>query len=234
MAVSRVAILMLVAMLAGVQSRSTKESQGAAETLPTLMRLAKQMIAERQGDAAEIDRQAFEQDSYLEALEYSHNSAALQGEDGGFVNFFRNVQNAISEAGISRGGIAAALAVPLVAVGSLALLSPLALGRKKRDLDGLDGSEDEVEVKSPDAVERLRSRVTGIYSDVVGSDECIERLVCELGGAAKSIYYKEAILRVMNYFAPSEYKKYLNTLKSAAYTGDTSKCRLIKCQPIGL
>lgn len=53
----------------------------------------------------------------------------------------------------------------------------------------------EVEVKSPDAVERLRSRVTGIYSDVVGSDECIERLVCELGGAAKSIYYKEAILR---------------------------------------
>lgn len=223
---------MLVAMLAGVQSRSTKESQGAAETLPTLMQLAKQMIAERQGDAAEIDRQAFEQDSYLAALEYSHNSAALQGEDGGIANFFRNVQNAISEAGISRGGIAAALAVPLVAVGSLALLSPLALGRKKRDLDGLEESEDEV--KSPDAVERLRSRVTGIYSDVVGSDECIERLVCELGGAAKNVYYKESILRVMNYFAPSPYKKYLNTLKSAAYTGDTSKCRLIKCQPIGL
>lgn len=59
-----------------------------------------------------------------------------------------NVQNAISEAGISRGGIAAALAVPLVAVGSLALLSPLALGRKKRDLDGLEESEDGTSLSS--------------------------------------------------------------------------------------
>merc|ERR1712071_576913 len=227
MAVSRVAIIMLVAMLAGVQSRS---AQGASETLPTLMQLAKQMIAERQGDAAEIDRQAIEQDSYLEALEYSHNSASLQGEDGRFVQLFRNVQNAISEAGVSRGGIAAALAVPLVAVGSLALLSPLALGRKKRDLDGLEESEEDV--KSPDAVQRLRSRVTGIYSEVLGSEECIERMVCELGSATKSIYYKDSVYRVVNYFAPA-YKKYMKTLKNAAYT-DSSKCELIKCQPIGL
>jgi hypothetical protein len=32
--------------------------------------------------------------------------------------------------------LAAAVAVPLVAIGGLALLSPLALGRKKRDVDG--------------------------------------------------------------------------------------------------
>jgi len=236
--IARVAIVMFVAILAGAQGRAANEAaQGAAATLPTLMQLAKQMIAERQGDAAEeIDRQAFqqpEQDSYLAALEYSHNSAALQGEEGGFVGFFRNVQNAISEVGFSRGGIAAALAVPLVAVGSLALLSPLALGRKKRDLDAVEDSDIDGE-KTPDAVERLRARVTGIYTDVVKSDECIERLVCELGGAAKNVYYKDSILRVMNYFAPTPYKKYLTTLKSAAYTGDTSKCRLIKCQPIGL
>ena len=42
------------------------------------------------------------------------------------------------------------------------------------------------------------------------------------------------IYSVMNYFAPASYKKYVSTLKSAAYTGDTSKCRLIKCSPIGL
>jgi len=233
---SRVAIVMFVAMLAGAQGRAANEApKGAAATLPQLMQLAKQMIAERQGDAAEIDRQFQQQepDSYLAALEYSHNSAALQGEEGGFVGFFRNVQNAISEVGFSRGGIAAALAVPLVAVGSLALLSPLALGRKKRDLDAVEDSEIDGE-KSPDAVQRLRERVTGIYTDVVKSDECMERLVCELGGAAKNVYYKDSILRVMNYFAPTPYKKYLSTLKSAAYTGDTSKCRLIKCQPIGL
>ena len=83
---------MFVAMLAGAQGRAANEApKGAAATLPQLMQLAKQMIAERQGDAAEIDRQFQQQepDSYLAALEYSHNSAALQGEEGGFVGFFR-------------------------------------------------------------------------------------------------------------------------------------------------
>ena len=48
-----------------------------------------------------------------------------------------SIQSAVSDAGLSRAGIAAAaVAVPLVAIGGLALLSPLALGRKKRDLDG--------------------------------------------------------------------------------------------------
>lgn len=48
---------------------------------------------------------------------------------------------------------------------------------------------------SPDAVDRLRARVTDIYSDVVTSEDCIERLVCELGGAAKNIYYKDSLIR---------------------------------------
>ncbi len=47
----------------------------------------------------------------------------------------------------------------------------------------------------PDAVDRLRARVSDIYTDVVTSDECIERLVCELGGAAKNIYYKDSVIR---------------------------------------
>lgn len=47
------------------------------------------------------------------------------------------MRNAVSDFGISGPGVAAAMAVPLVAIGGLALLSPLALGRKKRDVDGL-------------------------------------------------------------------------------------------------
>jgi len=198
----------------------------AAAKMPSLMSIAKQMFADREGA---VERQAVEQDSYLEALEYSQNSAALQGEGGGISGFFRSIQNAVSDVGFSRAGIAAAVAVPLVAIGGLALLSPLVLGRKRRDLDGLEESKGE-----PDAVDRLRARVTDIYTDVTTSDECIERLVCELGAVAKDVYYKDSVIRVMNYFAPSHYKKYLSTLKSAAYTGDTSKCRQIKCTPIGL
>ena len=47
----------------------------------------------------------------------------------------------MSDVGFSRAGIAAAVAVTLVAIGGLALLSPLALGRKRRDLDGLEGKQ---------------------------------------------------------------------------------------------
>ena len=47
----------------------------------------------------------------------------------------------------------------------------------------------------PDAVERLRARVSDIYTDVTTSDECIERLVCELGAVAKDVYYKDSVIR---------------------------------------
>ena len=58
----------------------------AGNKMPSLMAIAKQMFADRQGAD---ERQAVEQDSYLEALEYSQNSAALQGEGGGISGFFR-------------------------------------------------------------------------------------------------------------------------------------------------
>lgn len=228
MAISRSAAIVLVVLVGSACCATLPNAKAAAAPAkPTLVSIAKQMFADREGA---VERQAVEQDSYLEALEYSQNSAALQGEAGGIGGFFRSIQTAVSDAGFSRAGVAAAVAVPLVAIGSLALLSPLALGRKKRDLDAVE----EDGKREPDAVERLRARVSDIYSDVVSSDECIERMVCELGSAAKNVYYKDSLIRVMNYFAPASYKKYLSTLKSAAYTGDTSKCRLIKCQPIGL
>lgn len=222
MAISRCAILIL---LVGFACGAQLNDQAKA-----LMSKAKAVLQVREGIPS-IERQAVEQDSYLEALEYSHNSASLQGEGGGISSFFRTVRNAVSDLGVTGPGLAAAVAVPLVAIGGLALLSPLALGRKKRDVDGAFDDEDK---KNPDAVDRLRSRVTEIYSDVVSSDECMERLVCELGSVAKNVYYKDSVIRVMNYFAPSSYKKYMSTLKSAAYTGDSSKCRMIKCSPIGL
>ena len=67
-----------------------------------------------------------------------------------YMNLFdcSSIQTAVSDAGFSRAGVAAAVAVPLVAIGSLALLSPLALGRKKRDLDAVEGESFKNERKS--------------------------------------------------------------------------------------
>lgn len=71
----------------------------AAAKMPSLMSIAKQMFADREGA---VERQAVEQDSYLEALEYSQNSAALQGEGGGISGFFRYILHHIIQLFISQ------------------------------------------------------------------------------------------------------------------------------------
>lgn len=164
MSMSRgVVLVLLIGVACGAQmSLNAQAKNGQPSGKPSLMSIARQVFADREGAA---ERQAVEQDSYLEALEYSQNSAALQGEGGGIGGFFRyesplclpqlaaqshpeffflirtcsSIQNAVSDVGFSRAGIAAAVAVPLVAIGGLALLSPLALGRKRRDLDAVEG-----------------------------------------------------------------------------------------------
>lgn len=163
MAVSRAVVLVL--LIGAACGAQVPLNAAKAASRPSLVSIAKQMFSDRQ---LPEDRQAVEQDSYLEALEYSQNSASLQGEGGGISGFFRSVsqsssnqtnhcnssffsrtnfvcsfyssiQNAVQDIGFSRAGVAAAVAVPLVGIGALALLSPLALGRKRRDLDGLEG-----------------------------------------------------------------------------------------------
>lgn len=73
-------------VLVGAAFGATIQNAKSAPAKPTLVSIAKQMFADREGT---IERQAVEQDSYLEALEYSQNSAALQGEAGGIGGFFR-------------------------------------------------------------------------------------------------------------------------------------------------
>ena len=41
--------------------------------------------------------------------------------------------------------------------------------------------------------------MTGIYSDVVNSEECVERFICEMGSAGKNVYYKDSIIRLVNF-----------------------------------
>ena len=89
MAVSRCIVVLLMVSCAALAAQVSPQVQAANK--PTLVGIAKQVLADREGVVA-TERQAVEQDSYLEALEYSHNSAALQGESGGLSGFFRLVQ----------------------------------------------------------------------------------------------------------------------------------------------
>lgn len=86
---SRAILLVVLIGAASAAQVALKPAQPAAAAgKPSLMSIARQVFADREGAA---ERQAVEQDSYLEALEYSQNSAALQGEGGGISGFFRFV-----------------------------------------------------------------------------------------------------------------------------------------------
>lgn len=86
---SRAILLVVLIGVASAAQVSLKPAQPAAAAgKPSLMSIARQVFADREGA---VERQAVEQDSYLEALEYSQNSAALQGESGGISGFFRFV-----------------------------------------------------------------------------------------------------------------------------------------------
>lgn len=88
MAISRsAALVVLVVMIGAACGASLSSNTKPLGGKPSLMAIAKQVFADREGAA--VERQAVEQDSYLEALEYSQNSAALQGEGGGIGGFFR-------------------------------------------------------------------------------------------------------------------------------------------------
>jgi hypothetical protein len=89
MAISRSAAIVLVVMIGAACGASLSSNTKPMAGKPSLMAIAKQVFADREGAA--VERQAVEQDSYLEALEYSQNSAALQGEGGGIGGFFRSV-----------------------------------------------------------------------------------------------------------------------------------------------
>ena len=89
MAISRSAAIVLVVMIGAACGASLSSNTKPMAGKPSLMAIAKQVFADREGAA--VERQAVEQDSYLEALEYSQNSAALQGEGGGIGGFFRYV-----------------------------------------------------------------------------------------------------------------------------------------------
>lgn len=88
MAMSRSAVFVVLVVMIGAACGATLSANNKpVNGKPSLMAIAKQVFADREGAA--VERQAIEQDSYLEALEYSQNSAALQGESGGISGFFR-------------------------------------------------------------------------------------------------------------------------------------------------
>jgi hypothetical protein len=67
-------------------------------------------------------------------------------------------------------------------------------------------------------------RVNEIYNSVITSEQCMERIACELGGLASDVGLKESpMAKMADLFVTAKYKPYYKQFKSG------QNCEKIKC-----
>jgi len=108
------------------------------------------------------------------------------------------------------------LIIPILIIAGLSLLFPTITTvsvRKRRSADAdVNPMTDVVE------------RVNDIYSSVVASEECMERIACEVGGLAADVGLTQSpALKLASGFVPSKYKSYYKQFQSG------KDCHKIKC-----
>merc|ERR1712130_471279 len=90
--------------------------------------------------------------------------------------------------------------IPILALLGLSLLFPTFVtingtGRRKRDVMDEDES----------TTSNMINRVQDMYMAIMESEECIERVVCELGGLVEDAGYSKQMTRSLELFAPKKY-----------------------------
>jgi len=108
------------------------------------------------------------------------------------------------------------LIIPVLIIAGLALLFPQVVrvdvnDRKKRS------AEDEISGNS------LAERVQDIYMSVLESEECMERVACEVGGIVTDAGISKNIFNAAEAFVPKKYSKLMKRFNVA------KDCHTIKC-----
>lgn len=106
------------------------------------------------------------------------------------------------------------LLIPVLIIAGLALLFPAVVTvevRKKRN------AEDEVSGNS------LVERIQDIYSSVLQSEECMERVACEVGGIVSEAGVSSNIMRAAEPFVSKKYSKLMKQFSAG------KDCHKIKC-----
>jgi len=111
--------------------------------------------------------------------------------------------------------------IGILVITGLALLFPsyvtLTDIRRKRSVPGA-GVHDE----GPDS--NLVERVQSIYMAVLESEECVERVVCELGGLAEDAGFSKKMTKSLEMFAPKKYAKMMKTFNHGKDCKKNNKC----------
>jgi len=111
--------------------------------------------------------------------------------------------------------------IPILALLGLSLLFPTFVtingtGRRKREA----GDEDE----SPAA--NMLDRVQDMYMAIMESEECFERVICELGGLVEDAGYSKQMTKSLEMFAPKKYAKMMKSFNHGKDCKKNNKCGL--------
>merc|ERR1712064_37829 len=109
--------------------------------------------------------------------------------------------------------------IGILVITGLALLFPsyvtLTTTRRKRSVEG---------VQDESTTSNMINRVQDMYMAIMESEECIERVVCELGGLVEDAGYSKQMTRSLELFAPKKYAKMMKSFNKGKDCTKNNKC----------
>jgi hypothetical protein len=129
--------------------------------------------------------------------------------------------------GYRRYGLSSIL-MPMLALAGLSLLIPTVTslgssGRRKRSIE--DNAKESAMTGYIDRLERYYS----IYRTAVEKEECMNRILCELGDAVSGVRGKSTVLTVLEKVVPTWMGNKMGVFKNAALSGEYGKCKKYTC-----
>jgi len=125
----------------------------------------------------------------------------------------------------SAGGLdLTSILIPLLALLGLSLLFPTYVNlttvkRRKRSEDG-EVLEDE------NPMSNMIERVQDMYLAVLQSEECMERVACEVGGLAEDAGISKSLTKASEAFLPKKYTKMMKNFNHGKDCSKNNKCGL--------
>jgi hypothetical protein len=149
-------------------------------------------------------------DAGYASLDYSAPSEGYADYSAGYVE----PQDSYDAADRQDSGLGAIL-IPLLIAAALFLLIPgtrvVPVEKRKRSADDAPSSN-------------MIERVQDIYMSVLESEECIERIVCEIGGLAEDAGFSKKMTKSLELFAPKKYQKMMKTFNHGKDCKKNNKC----------
>ncbi|XP_076355233.1 uncharacterized protein LOC143249373 [Tachypleus tridentatus] len=152
-----------------------------------------------------------------------------QGNYGGFGDLRPAASSIIgSTGGETQSSLGlGSLIMPMLALAGLGLILPsvssslTSSSRRKRE------AEDKMDIFS--GYRRKLEKYYSIYRSAVENEECLNRVICELGNAMSDAKSKVSIIRVLEHFVPEQIRNKMEIFETAALSTKVGKCYKYKC-----